>query len=220
MPNGITNKLVINQSPLENTHSILDRLQHFDILQLHRLNLQRIFRHNDQISVLPPLDRPLYMLFVTLIGRVDGDTLQSLHHIDLLLLSQNISTHRQSVDCTPDRHENPILHGCHRRIVVQSKVDFPKKCRSSGTNPLGSLWSQESIAMFITPVVRMSHKKGRNRSEFFRLVELVVSDSLRVDYSYPRFGRGIEQLCLFDSLDVDIYGCVSIAVRQNIDLSL
>ena len=103
---------------------------------------------------------------------------------------------------------------------MQSKIYLAKQCRSCGTDPLGSLWSQEFITMLVTPIVRMPHKKRRNHAQFLNLIKLIISNSLSMDNSYPRLGAWIYQLGLLDSLEGDIDGCISVAMRQDINLPL
>ncbi len=78
---------------------------------------------DDQIRNLPTLNGPLASLLMSLVSSSDGQTLQSLHNTNPLLLAQHLATLGQPIHCTPDYHEHAIvLDGGDWSVVVKGEV--------------------------------------------------------------------------------------------------
>src|SRR5207249_3520885 len=159
--------------------TFLDGLLHDNLAYPHRVRRQRVRCEQHEVRQLPNLDGPLSLLFEKLPRRVDRDGADGLAGCHSLLRSELAPAGRYAVHRRPDGRQD--IGRRHGRVMMQRDRDAPIERRAHRVDARRALRPQEHLPVPVAPVVHVAGEERHIQTELLYLVELFLTDRLRVD---------------------------------------
>src|SRR5437899_2789008 len=192
--------------------TFLDGLRHDNLAYPHRVRRQRVRCEQHEVRQLPNLDGPLSLLFEKLPRRVDRDGADGLAGCHSLLRSELAPAGRYAVHRRPDNRQD--IRRRHGRVMMQRDRDSPVESRAHRVDARRALRPQEHVPVPVAPVVYVARKERYVQPEVPHVVELLLTDRLRVDDRCAPVASRVRPLGGTSSLDHHPDRRVAVSVRQ------